>query len=194
MRLKTPTYYQLFMFRQTAFGIAFSALVLASGLTSSPVPGHTTKNNSDHQPLSIGSSQVALSPTTTFKTTDLEKSVFDQINRYRVSKGLSKLTLNANISRQARIHSQNMANGKVPFSHKGFEKRVNSIPITYKSAAENVAFNQGYSDPASQAMTGWINSPGHLKNLKGKYNLTGIGVAANSEGEVYLTQIFIGNK
>lgn len=195
MRLKTlHNITQLFMFRQTAFGIAFSALVLASGLTSSPVPGHTTKNNSDHQPLSIGSSQVALSPTTTFKTTALEKSVFDQINRYRVSKGLSKLTLNANITRQARIHSQNMANGKVPFSHKGFEKRVNSIPIRYKSAAENVAFNQGYSDPASQAMTGWINSPGHLKNLKGKYNLTGIGVAANSEGEVYLTQIFIGNK
>jgi len=181
------------MFRQTAFGIAFSALVLASGLTSSPVPGHTTKKNSN-QPLSIGSSQVAFSPTTTFKTTALEKSVFDQINRYRVSKGLSKLTLNANITRQARIHSQNMANGKVPFSHKGFEKRVNSASIKYKSAAENVAFNQGYADPASQAMTGWINSPGHLKNIKGKYNLTGIGVAANSEGEVYLTQIFIGNK
>jgi uncharacterized protein YkwD len=183
------------MFRQTAFGIAFSALVLASGLTSSPVPGHTTKENSDHQPLSIGSSQVALSPTTTFKTTALEKSVFDQINRYRVSKGLSKLTLNANITRQARIHSQNMANRKVSFSHKGFEKRVNSTSIRYKSAAENVAFNQGYPDPASQAMTGWINSPGHLKNIKAKYyNLTGIGVAANSEGEVYLTQIFIRNK
>ncbi len=183
------------MFRQTAFGIAFSALVLASGLTSSPVPGNTTtKKNSDNQPLSIESSQVALSPTTTFKTTALEKSVFDQINSYRVSKGLSKLTLNANITRQARIHSQNMANGKVPFSHKGFEKRVNSASIKYKSAAENVAFNQGYSDPASQAMTGWINSPGHLKNIKGKYNLTGIGVAANSEGEVYLTQIFIGKK
>ena len=182
------------MFRQTAFGIAFSALVLASGLTSSPVPGHTTKKNSDHQPLSIGSSQVAFSPTTTFKTTVLEKSVFDQINRYRVSHGLSKLTLNANISRQARIHSQNMANKKVSFSHKGFEKRVNSTLVRYKSAAENVAFNQGYADPASQAMTGWIHSPGHLKNLKGKYNLTGIGVAANSEGEVYLTQIFIGNK
>ncbi len=183
------------MFRQTAFGIAFSALVLASGLTSSPVPGNTTrKTNGDNQPLSIPSSQLASSTTPTFKTTALEKSVFEQINQYRASKGLSKLTLSAKITRQARIHSQNMANGKVPFSHKGFERRVNSIPITYKSAAENVAFNQNYSDPASQAVTGWINSPGHLKNIKGKYNLTGIGVATNSEGEVYLTQIFIGRR
>lgn len=84
-----------------------------------------------------------------------------------------------------------MANGKVPFSHQGFEKRVTILPIIYKSAGENVAFNQGYSDPAGQAVIGWLNSPGHLKNIKGKYNLTGIGVAANQKGEVYLTQIFL---
>ncbi|MBD6618364.1 CAP domain-containing protein [Komarekiella sp. 'clone 1'] len=179
------------MFRQTAFGIALSTLVLASGLTTTPIPGHTSSNQSTHnQPLSIVSNQVALS-TTTFKTTALEKSVFDQINRYRAAKGLPKLTLNANITKQARIHSQNMANGKVPFSHQGFERRVKAIPLIYNSAAENVAFNQGYSNPAAEAVTGWVDSPGHLKNLKGNYNITGIGVAANQQGEVYLTQIFI---
>ncbi|NDJ21596.1 CAP domain-containing protein [Nostoc sp. B(2019)] len=179
------------MFRQTAFGIALSTLVLASGLTTTPIPGHTSSNQStNNQPLSIVSNQVALS-TTTFKTTALEKSVFDEINRYRTAKGLPKLTLNANITKQARIHSQNMANGKVPFSHQGFERRVKAIPLIYNSAAENVAFNQGYSDPAAEAVTGWVKSPGHLKNLKGNYNITGIGVAANQQGEVYLTQIFV---
>ncbi|WP_017654055.1 CAP domain-containing protein [Fortiea contorta] len=179
------------MFRQTAFGIALSTLVLASELTTASFPDHTAKKKSlAPQPLSIASNQVAVS-TTTFKTTALEKSVFDQINRYRVARGLSKLTLNANITKQARIHSQNMANGKVPFSHQGFEKRVTAIPIIYNSAAENVAFNQGYSNPAAEAVTGWLKSPGHLVNIKGKYNLTGIGVAANKQGEVYLTQIFV---
>jgi uncharacterized protein YkwD len=127
----------------------------------------------------------------TIKPTDLEKSVFDQINQYRVFRGLPELSLSAKISKQARIHSQNMARGKVPFSHQGFKRRVNAIPITYRSAAENLAFNLGYSDPAAQAVTGWLNSPGHLTNIKGNYNLTGIGVAANSEGEIYLTQIFL---
>ncbi|MBH8554582.1 CAP domain-containing protein [Nostocaceae cyanobacterium CENA357] len=179
------------MFRQTAFGIALSTLVLATGLMNAPVPSHSsTKQATYDQPLSIPSNQVAIS-TTTFQTTALEKSVFDQINRYRAAKKLSKLKLNANISRQARIHSQNMARGKVPFSHQGFELRVKAIPLPYNSAAENVAFNQGYSNPASQAVIGWLESPGHLKNLQGNFNLTGIGVAANKQGEVYLTQIFV---
>ncbi|ALF51923.1 alkaline phosphatase [Nostoc piscinale CENA21] len=175
------------MLRQPAFGIALSTLVLASGFITTPIPSHSS-TNSTTQP--VASSQLA-SSTTTFNTTALEKSVFEQINRYRASKKLPKLTLNANISRQARIHSQNMAKGKVPFSHNGFEKRVISTSIRFNSAGENVAVNQGYSNPASQAVIGWLESPGHLKNIKGNYNLTGVGVATNQQGEVYLTQIFL---
>ncbi|MBD2597752.1 alkaline phosphatase [Nostoc sp. MBR 210] len=175
------------MLRQPAFGIALSTLVLASGFITTPIPSHSS-TNSTTQP--VASSQLA-SSTTTFNTTALEKSVFEQINRYRVSKKLPKLTLNANISRQARIHSQNMAKGKVPFSHNGFEKRVMSTSIRFNSAGENVAVNQGYSNPATQAVIGWLESPGHLKNIKGNYNLTGVGVATNQQGEVYLTQIFL---
>lgn len=179
------------MLRQTAFGIALSTLVLASGLMTAPGPGNPSQKKADpHQPSSIPASQVATS-NITFETTTLEKSVFEEINQYRVSQGLSKLTLNAKITRQARIHSQNMAQRKVPFSHQGFEQRVKAIPLIYNSAAENVAFNLGYSSPASQAVIGWLRSPGHLKNIRGKYNLTGIGVSVNQEGEVYLTQIFL---
>ncbi len=179
------------MFRQTAFGIALSMLVFASGLTSAPVSSHSSTNKPTHnKPLSNPSNQVVAS-NTAFNTTALEKSVFDKVNRYRVSHGLPKLSIDTSITRQARIHSQNMANGKVPFSHHGFRQRVTILPIIYKSAGENVAFNQGYNDPASQAVIGWLNSPGHLKNIQGKYNLTGIGVAANQQGEVYLTQIFL---
>ncbi|AFY49336.1 uncharacterized protein with SCP/PR1 domains [Nostoc sp. PCC 7524] len=178
------------MSRQTAFGIALSTLVFAGGLMAPPIPGHTSTNTTTNdQQLSQGSTQVASS--TIFQTTALEKSVFEQINRYRAAKKLPKLTLNANITRQARIHSQNMARGKAPFSHQGFEQRVYAIPLRYKSAAENLAFNRGYSDPANQAVIGWIESPGHLKNIQGNYNLTGIGVATNQQGEVYLTQIFL---
>ncbi|AKG20826.1 CAP domain-containing protein [Calothrix sp. 336/3] len=178
------------MFRQTAFGVALSTLVLASGLTANSVPGHTSTNQIlSRQALSGASQQIATSENV--KTTDLEKSVLEQINRYRIAHGLPALTINQNISRQARVHSQQMAEGQVPFSHDGFKKRVNAIPLRYQSAAENVAFNQGYNDPAAQAMLGWLNSPGHLSNIHGDFNLTGIGVAKNSQGEVYITQIFL---
>ncbi|MBF2067126.1 MAG: CAP domain-containing protein [Calothrix sp. C42_A2020_038] len=178
--------------RQTAFGIALSTIVLASGLTNPISSQPTAKKANQSKPVSTLSNQAVLA--SNYDTSELEKSVFEQINRYRASKGLSRLTLNSRISKQARIHSQNMANGKVPFSHNGFEKRVKSTLINYQNAAENVAFNQGYDDPADEAINGWIKSPGHLTNLKGNFNLTGVGVAVNKQGEVYLTQIFIRNR
>ena len=49
----------------------------------------------------------------------------------------------------------------------------------------------GYQDPVSTAVDGWIKSDGHRQNMEGNYNLTGIGVAMNPQGEYYFTQIFI---
>jgi uncharacterized protein YkwD len=125
--------------------------------------------------------------------TNLEQAVLQQINQYRASRKLSPLKLDARISAQSLTHSQAMANGQVPFSHNGFDQRVQAIAraIPYSSAAENVAYNQGYSDPVTQAVQGWLKSPGHLKNIQGNFNLTGIGVVRNAKGEYYFTQIFI---
>ncbi|MBK1990382.1 CAP domain-containing protein [Sphaerospermopsis aphanizomenoides BCCUSP55] len=181
------------MFRQTAFGMALSTLVLASGMMTAPVTSNNSTKKIIHTQSFKTSSQAAMSNFDSQNST-LEKLVFEQINQYRASQGLSQLTLNASITKQARIHSQNMAKGTVKFSHHGFEQRVKAIPLKYDSAGENVAFNIGYSDPAHQAVVGWLNSPGHLKNIQGKYKLTGVGVATNAKGEVYLTQIFINTR
>lgn len=123
----------------------------------------------------------------------LVREVHQQINQYRQSLNLSPLTLNEHISRQAEMHSRNMAQGQVKFSHQGFESRLEAIEdyISYRSAAENVAYNQGYGNPAERAVTGWIESKGHRQNIVGDYNLTGIGIAQNERGEYYFTQIFI---
>lgn len=70
-------------------------------------------------------------------------------------------------------------------------ERVQAIAIPYRAAAENVAYNRGYTDPVAKAVEGWLNSSGHRRNIEGNYNLTGIGVAKNSQGAYYFTQIFI---
>ena len=125
--------------------------------------------------------------------TDLEMSIYQQVNQYRQSQQLTPLKLDPRISQQARIHSQQMAAKTVPFSHQGFEGRVKTIGqgILYRTAAENVAYNQGYADPTTQAVQGWIGSQGHHKNMVGQFDLTGVGVAENAAGELYFTQIFI---
>lgn len=179
------------MFRQTAFGMALSVLVLASSFMTVPIRRSNSTETGSQTQQSINTTIQASISKFNSQNSHLEKLVFEQINQYRTSHGLSKLTLDASITKQARIHSQNMADGKVKFSHHGFEQRIKALPLKYESAAENVAFNIGYSDPSKQAVIGWLNSPGHLKNIQGKYTLTGVGVVTNGKGEVYLTQIFI---
>jgi uncharacterized protein YkwD len=122
----------------------------------------------------------------------LERSVFQQINQYRQQRGLSALKLDSTIIQQARQHSQDMAKSRV-LSHNGFDARVKAISKAFalRAAGENVAYNAGFSNPVAQAVNGWLNSPGHLQNIVGNYNWTGIGVAKNSQGEYYFTQIFV---
>jgi uncharacterized protein YkwD len=40
------------------------------------------------------------------------------------------------------------------------------------------------------AVEGWINSPGHRKNLLCGCNWCGIGIYVAADGTVYLTQLF----
>ena len=123
---------------------------------------------------------------------EMEQDILLQINEYRQSQFLSLLRWNETIADYCRTHSLNMAAGAVDFGHDGFNDRVNGIAqtISYEYAAENVASNN-YSDPVTTAVDGWLNSPEHLENIEGDYNLTGIGVAQDEDGVYYFTQIFI---
>ena len=171
-------------------GLAFGMLVLAVGVGGCDLISNSDIIPAKETPDAISIPKVSSSPSA-FAT--LEESTHELINQYRKSQNLPLLTLDARISKEARAHSQAMANGEVPFSHNGFEGRVKAIgkSISYRGASENVAYNQGFSDPAKQAVEGWLKSPGHLKNIQGEYDLTGVGVAKNAKGEYYLTQIFI---
>jgi uncharacterized protein YkwD len=126
-------------------------------------------------------------------TDNLEQAIFSQINQYRAQQGLPALNLDSRISDQARNHSQDMSNSAAPFGHDGFTQRVQAITnlMPETAAAENVAKNQGYSDPATQAVTDWLHSSEHLQNIVGNYRLTGIGVAKDDKGEYYFTQMFV---
>jgi uncharacterized protein YkwD len=165
---------------------AFSALAIAGSLVLSAAIGSSLAS-AQSRPLSQQTAQADPS----FQS--LEQAVLTQVNQYRASRKLPPLKMDSRISEQSRLHSQAMASGRVPFSHDGFQQRVQAIARTlpYSRAAENVAFNQGYSDPVRQAVQGWLKSPGHLKNIEGSFDTTGVGIAKNAKGEYYLTQIFI---
>jgi uncharacterized protein YkwD len=128
---------------------------------------------------------------TTKLTSSMEEEILVYVNKHRRSRGLSALQMNSVITTEAEKHSRNMAIGRTPFSHNGFESRVERITnqIGYvRASGENVAVG---NMSAKQVVNGWLHSPGHRRNIEGKYTLTGIGVAQQGNGKIYYTQLFV---
>lgn len=123
-------------------------------------------------------------------TGNMEGSILGYVNEHRRSIGLSSLETNAEANRQAYQHSKNMAERKTGFGHEGFDQRMQVIKqkvgwIT--ASAENVAYGQL---SAKEVVKGWLNSPGHKKNMEGNYRFTGVGVYKDRKGIIFFTQIF----
>lgn len=124
----------------------------------------------------------------------------NRINSYRSSKGLSKLKYNSQLADIARQHSVTMAKHhqpkKLSISHDGFYLRVRAARYVGMGAvAENVGATKLYSSAdAPTLVKGWVASKGHLRNIVGNYEFTGVGVHTTSDGAVYATQIFARKK
>ncbi|MBS3964756.1 MAG: CAP domain-containing protein [Methylomonas sp.] len=119
----------------------------------------------------------------------LENQVVELINGHRESIGLTPLMPDSHIADTSRTHSADMANGRSPFSHEGFDKRVERIrkALGGMGFAENVAF--GYR--TAQVVVGWLNSPGHKANIEGDFTHTGVGIALARDGSLFFTQMFV---
>lgn len=124
----------------------------------------------------------------------MEHNVFELINQHRAERHLKPLTWDDDIAKGAYKHSKDMAKGRVPFGHTGFDERVDrlmkDIPRS-NAAAENVAYG---AQTAEQVVDMWLNSPGHKKNIEGNFNMSGIGIEESKDGTLYFTQIFIHQK
>ncbi|HEY2865810.1 MAG TPA: CAP domain-containing protein [Pyrinomonadaceae bacterium] len=163
-----------------------------------------SQNNSASASLGISASaNVDLSRTRYVVATDAaavssaEMEAFDLINKKRADAGLEPLAWNEQLAALAREHSDDMAEFKY-FSHKGtdgtmVDARADKLGIMNWSAiGENIAFNRGYSDAPSFAVTCWMESPGHRQNILDKrWNQSGIGAAILPDGTYYFTQVFL---
>lgn len=147
--------------------------------------------------LSVIISFSSLSSAATIKSSSqlsdaqIQKNILIYVNQYRAAHGLKALQLNAAMSKEATQHSLDMANHRMSFGHQGFSKRIKHLYAQIgncRGGAENVAFN--YKD-IKELVRLWTKSPGHRRNIVGNYNLTGIGVARDTNGKPYYTQIFI---
>ncbi|HEY0006022.1 MAG TPA: CAP domain-containing protein [Pyrinomonadaceae bacterium] len=128
----------------------------------------------------------------------LERRAFELINETRRARGQQPLVWDEELCRMARVHSQNMA-GQNFFDHIGpdgmdMETRARTRGITgWRALAENIAYNQGFDDPAGFAVERWVHSEKHRANLLNRqFTRSAIGVARAADGRIFFTQVFMG--
>ncbi|MFF4319207.1 CAP domain-containing protein [Streptomyces sp. NPDC001568] len=111
------------------------------------------------------------------------------VNQERAKAGCSALTVNDKLTAAAQNHSQDMASHS-NMSHTGSDgsdpgQRITRAGYNWSTYGENVAY--GYGSP-EQVMNGWMNSPGHKKNiLNCSFKEIGVGLAQPNS---YWTQAF----
>ena len=130
-------------------------------------------------------------------STGEERRAFDLINAERQRRGLQPLAWDGNLTLLARYHSNNMARGgylsHVDRAGLDLKGRAQAVGLHGWSAlGENIAYNQGYSDPAAFAVERWMVSEKHRENaLSGAYTHAAVGIARASDGTYYFTQVFM---
>lgn len=128
-----------------------------------------------------------------FDPAALEREVATRIDAHRKASNLPAFSYDDKIAAISRKHSQDMAAGKIPLGHDGFQARAKKISgfLALAGAAENVSKHRRESDFAETAVIGWLDSPVHRKNIDGDYSVTGVGAARDAEGVVFFTQFFV---
>ena len=124
-------------------------------------------------------------------TATMNADIINGVNEYRKTKGLPPLHLLALAATEAARHSSNMASKKIAFGHAGFNNRALDIANELhgtSSTGENIAYGKM---SWKQVIDAWLKSPDHKANIEGNFNYTGVGVAKDSRGVVYYTQIFV---
>ncbi len=175
-----------------------SSRPVARMIASGAIPPDTSRPrviSSNASRISVATASPA--PAASSNIASLERRAFDLVNAQRRSRGQQPLAWDAELARLARSHSEKMARSDV-FDH----TEVGGVTMVDRARAqgirgwsalgENIAYNQGYDDPAAFVAERWMVSYKHRENLlNSRWTRSAIGVAIASDGRVFFTQVFI---
>jgi uncharacterized protein YkwD len=124
----------------------------------------------------------------------MAEEILDLTNQARQASGLEALVLDPRLTDAAQIQASAMAALDVldhtlpSMPQPTLASRLQFVGYDYAWAAENIAF--GASDAAA-VVSLWMSSPPHATNiLSPEATATGIGVAYDSTGAPYYSQVF----
>lgn len=143
-------------------------------------------------PLSIRASEDPRQP----QHPELERALFDEVNRVRARRHLIPLERRAELDAVARAHSLDMAR-RGYLAHESPEgqnalHRLDAGRIEgFSLAAENIG-STTRPNVTAEILAHWTRSPVHRQNLFAPpFNTTGIGIARRADGAIIVTQLYL---
>ena len=117
---------------------------------------------------------------------DLRAHLIEAHNKIRTAAKLKKLTVNRKLMAAAQAHAEDMA-ARRKMSHTGGDGSSSSEQIKargyrYFRTGENIAAGHFSADGV---MKGWMDSPGHKRNILGGFSEIGVGCAVDEAGKRY---------
>ncbi|WP_339251869.1 S-layer homology domain-containing protein [Sporosarcina sp. FSL W8-0480] len=114
------------------------------------------------------------------------------VNKERQSKGVNQLSHDLDLTKIAQIKAEDMAkNGYFDHTSPTYGSVGNMLATfnyTWTAYGENIAMGQRTPE---QAVNGWINSPGHYRNMMNtNFTNIGSGYATSNNGTTYWVHIF----
>ena len=160
--------------------------------TQQPVPTVAETPEPTRNPVIATPSPSTGNDYTTGSITAQEENAFLLLNQDRAANGLSALTLDPSLCALARLKSQDM-NANHYFAHTSptlgsAAEMLRSHGYAFTSVGENIAHHA----TVAKAQAAFMSSTGHRTNILGsQWTKVGIGVCSDSQGYVYVTQLFV---
>lgn len=129
---------------------------------------------------------------TTGSITVQEENAFLLLNQDRISNSLSSLTLDPVLCQLARKKSEDMRDNQY-FAHNSptygsASQMLKTFGYSFSAVGENIAHHA----TVEKAQAAFMSSSGHRRNILGtSWTKVGIGVCTDSQGYVYVTQLFV---
>ena len=120
-----------------------------------------------------------------------EQKAANLLNQDRIRNGLPALTIDPELSRIARIKSEDMRDNNY-FAHESptygkVSAMLRHFGYAFSGAGENIAHHA----TVDKAQAAFMSSDGHRRNvLSSAWTKAGVGVCTDRNGFVYVTQIF----
>ncbi len=170
-----------------------------SGNSGCPVAQNTPKPGSTAKPVETQIPTTTTTPKpstggdyTTGSVSAQEAIAFQLLNEDRVNNGKAALVLDAALSSLARMKSCDM-NTNHYFAHTSptlgsAANMLRNSGYSFTSVGENIAHHA----TVTKAEAAFMSSSGHRTNILGsQWTKVGIGVCFDSQGFVYVTQLFV---